>query len=359
MGRIARAWLAGLLLAGAAGTVEADPVGTDLARLARTFAPVLRQDTAGEADFITRIDFDGNWAGDDNWSNMEKFPLAAAVYWAGVETGTHVFLSYSWFHPRDWCRRIEAVGSLIGKLIGYPDCAHENDLEGMLLVLEKGRGRAHVVAVETVFHRQFKKYLVDRRYLARAELSGELRFEDTHPVVMLEAHGHGAEAWDGKDFRGGDGVVYRVGDRQGVPRNRNDRDVPYALVDLESTLWPRRFDVGEKGNTFGKADLFHGVRMGYAFLGRHGGDNAANAPWGWSDEATDLPRGEIFLDPARLFRTHFEPPGGFDRNYLPNPFTDPARRGPAVARGGTTGGGRGRPPGDLLGQELVPTRTAD
>ena len=39
-----------------------------------------------------------------------------------------------------------------------PWTAHENDLEGAVVVLEKAAEGVRMVAVETVFHRRFKRY---------------------------------------------------------------------------------------------------------------------------------------------------------------------------------------------------------
>ncbi len=290
------------------GSVEAE----GLLALAERFAPVLRQDTASTEDYITRFDFDGNWAGDDNWDNHPKFPQTAWVYWAGIETGTHVFLTYAFFHPRDWT------------VVNNPILSHENDLEGALVVLEKGEAGPQLVAIETVSHFDFLRYQVEGGYPV-VKGDGTLRREGERPVLFIEAKGHGVSAWDGSEFPGGDGVVYRLGAEAEVPASANDRQVSYRLLDIESSFWARRFEVGE-GQTFGKAADFGGETYGYALLGRRYGDDKANAPWGWAAEG--LPRGTFFLDPARMVREHYRVPEGFSQSYLDNPFTgDSASRG--------------------------------
>lgn len=309
--------LAALLVA----PLEARTFANPLDRLARAFAPVLRQDTAGPADLITAIDFDGNWYGDDNWENQPSFPAAAVVYWAGVETSTHIFLTYAWFHPRDVERPHIRLATRLGGWLGVDDGEHENDLEGCMVTLTKRDGRAYVAAVETVFHLEFRRYLVDPGYQARGVTHGRIPFEGTHPIVKIESHGHGADAWDGEGFPGGDGVVYRVGDEAGVPQSLDEDGVPYALVPIETTLWPRRFDMGERQALFAPhKTLEHGAqRIGFAFLGYDRKDHAANAPWGWTDSATDLPQGTHFFDPAAWFQHQFS---GQEvaRDYLQNPY---------------------------------------
>lgn len=289
-----------------------------LEEVAAAFAPVLRQDTANDQDYISAFDFDGDWDGGNNWENQDDYPLRAVVYWAATVTRSHVYLNYSWFHPRDYSK-YQRIGNLIGK-----SGAHENDLEGCWLVLERRDGKLVPVVMETIFHREYKKYVLDRAYALREgfEPGGEtVRFEGRHPIVEAESHGHGVTAWDGEDFPGGDGVVYRIGETSEVPEHQDDRDVRYTLVDVRSTFWAHRHSMGE-GGTFGKDDEFFGARFGYAFRGFDYGKHKANAPWGWTDEHSEVPRGTLFLDPARLLAHHYEVPGPHFRTYLVNPYMD-------------------------------------
>jgi hypothetical protein len=54
----------------------------DRATLALRWAPVHRQDTdqtgsqglGGAADYITNVDYDGDWIGNNNWDNAGRFP---------------------------------------------------------------------------------------------------------------------------------------------------------------------------------------------------------------------------------------------------------------------------------------------
>jgi len=303
--------LFGLALAAAA------PAG-DLGPLARIFAPVIHQDTANDQDYITAFDFDGDWNGGNNWENQDDFPLRAVVYWAGLETATHVYLTYAWFHPRDHAKH-QRWGSLIGR-----SGAHENDLEGAWLVLRKREGRVWPVLLETIFHSHFRKYVLDPTLTPRTGIEFEetrVRFEGLHPVVEVESHGHGVTAWDGDDFPGGDGVIYRVGDVAEEPEHDDDRDVSYRLVPIEESLWTRRFSLGEEG-TFAKADDFGEMRYGYAFRGYDYGKHKAHAPWGWTDASTDLPRGTHFFDPARWLLAHVHPPGPVAVRVPDHPFRE-------------------------------------
>ena len=64
--------------------------------IAARLAPVFRQALGSSAryDYITRVDFDGDWRGDNNWNNAERYPLPATVYYSVSETETHYFVHY-------------------------------------------------------------------------------------------------------------------------------------------------------------------------------------------------------------------------------------------------------------------------
>ena len=298
------------VLVAAALWLAAGPVhATDLEAWARRFAPVLRQDTASEQDYLTAFDFDGNWLGDDNWENQPAYPAEAVVYWAAVETETHAYLTYGFFHPRDY------------SVVNTSLTAHENDLEGALLAVEKSPDGPRLVALETIFHHQFLRVVVPDGYSVQDPDREGLRFEGERPVLAIEARGHGVETWDGAEFPGGDGVVYRPGapgEPGEVPSGVDDRDVRYRMVPIETSLWAHRHAIGPD-QTFGKAQVFSGETFGYAFAGTDYGDNKANAPWGWVAEG--LTRGLFFLDPATVIAEHHVVAEDFATEYAPNPFT--------------------------------------
>ncbi|WP_433271156.1 hypothetical protein ACQPZF_11660 [Actinosynnema sp. CS-041913] len=104
-----RKWLTmavALALSVAPPVAQASPVVPN-AVVALHWAPVHYQDTNGtnyDADYLTKVDFDGDWFADNNWENQDDDPsrLTGAVYYSVVTTGTHWFLVYGFFHPRDW-----------------------------------------------------------------------------------------------------------------------------------------------------------------------------------------------------------------------------------------------------------------
>ena len=78
--------------------------------IAKQYAPLILQDMDRaplhdlQQDFITRVNYDGDWKSGNNWDNFDDYrdSLYAYVYYYLVETETHYFIIYSIFHPRDW-----------------------------------------------------------------------------------------------------------------------------------------------------------------------------------------------------------------------------------------------------------------
>ena len=146
--------------------------------VATRFTPIVYQALGDRphSDYLTKFDFDGDWRGDNNWDNIDKreFPLKAFLYYSVSETTTHFFIHYAIFHPRDY-KGGERKGAILSELIregakhgakydptGLVDeatLAHENDMEGALVVAKKNGNAvsaATVVFVETLAHSKFK-----------------------------------------------------------------------------------------------------------------------------------------------------------------------------------------------------------
>ncbi|UCH32373.1 MAG: hypothetical protein JSV05_03060 [Candidatus Bathyarchaeota archaeon] len=305
------------------------------ADLALYWAPVWYQDThssdPSELDYITNFNFDGNWRGNDNWDNLYSYDLKAYIYFSVVETETHWFIGYYDFHPRDWTH-----------LWSPADC-HENDMEGVLLVITKTGDYGSLLLMETEAHNHIYQYSnealadgtdnidgdVESEYLSTPASQGGTLW-NYHPLVFVEDQGHGVHGnddWNKDDFPGNDGVVYKprgivelgLDDKyypEGIaeePSGRNDRDVGYALIDIgaKGDLWDRRFNIGE-GDTYGAFGKFDGDDYM---------DDAASTPWRW-DDGDDGPTftGEIFYNPADMVDQHLNGLGEFDHDYVYNPY---------------------------------------
>lgn len=220
--RDAWAWLfaaaAFVLPAGVRAQARSEPAATaapdprDRA-IAERFAPIFHQGMVGSRyDFITNFDFDGDWVGDNNWVNAgeAKRRQLGYVYYAVSETPTHYFVHYAAFHPRDY-KGGELTGAMLSQAVRRGAkastkvaptsiandvvLAHENDLEGCLVVARKkglNLEDAEVEIVETLAHNTYLKY---QRTATLAKGIGTVRLEGEHPLIYIEPKGHGMEAF--------------------------------------------------------------------------------------------------------------------------------------------------------------------
>lgn len=283
--------------------------------LAYRWAPVHYQDVdqtgdyavGGKADYITSINFDGDWVGTNNWNNIAgNYATAAHVYYSVAETSTHWFINYAFFHPRDWT----------DNPFGYYLDQHENDFEGMEVVVRKdGTTYGTLQAMVTTFHKDFFSYTVsgsswqNNHETNDGTITMENYNNESHPTTGHEAKGHGLKAYPYVNIVG-DGIRYVPGRTAGVPTNPDDRNVSYKLVDVFAAggLWEQR------NNT----QLFNSPSGG---LVSSYGDGGANAPWAWNDgDDGDVQSGEIATDPAKMFNIYYKNLGTFDLNYIYNQY---------------------------------------
>lgn len=305
-----------------ASTVAASSVAASNADLAQRWAPIHYQDVdqtgtnalGGRSDYLAAYDFDGDLNARNNWENTGSHALAATAYYSVMETSTHWFVTYMFFHPRDWSDSIF-------------DTEHENDAEGVMVAVQKD-GSAYGVlrGAVTVAHSDFYSYTPQgSTWGAGAEtIDGTLQMATsphdglTHPVTAQEAKGHGLKARPGYDIKG-DGVIYYPAGRAEVPEHPDDRDVSYRLVDIHAAggVWAQR----DNTQLFASAGTFAGDTSGSC---GDGGisctQNSANAPWGW-DDGDDVPgRGALATDPAGLSASYFRIPETLSRTYTTNPY---------------------------------------
>jgi hypothetical protein len=327
--------------------------------VALRFAPIFQQglgDTPG-IDYITNFDFDGDLKGDNNWNNAvdSRFAHLAWVYFSVCETTTHYFIHYAAFHPRDYkggVKRGVVLSDILREAAKYGGkydptgisddavLAHENDLEGCLVVVEKGRGsdplgNARVVAVETLSHNRFLKY----RPADVAGSGDSVRMEGNRPVLFVEPRGHGIEAFRDTPSQlknSAKGILrYEYAGIAEDPAQRRGATVGYDLEPISKTLWKAAqtgvgptygevFDYGEReiavaGQKAPRKTRFG--KLGSAFLGKVGGQNMARPPWAWFDsQEREKPLGEWFLDPAVTIKRHFAMDGSFSVEYVHHPL---------------------------------------
>jgi hypothetical protein len=291
-------------------------------QIAEHYAPVVFQETRSTVlDFITSFDYDGDWKGDNNWRNAYLYDLPGRVYYAVIESTNHYFITYAFYHARDYTAR---------PYEGFaPKAEHENDLEGMTLTVEKdGSPFGKVLLLETLAHDIFYKYdNRDNRKVSNGalKLDGSIVFVDGRPAIYVEAEGHGVKAasrqvvGSGSEFPG---IVYRYTGKAAVPESNRDPNATYDLVSIEDTLWARRFDVG---STFCCADSYvmnggASESVGSAFNGPIGGC-AAKPPWGWDQASDKIAKGDWFRDPLKAYPTQIKIQN-FTGSYVHNPYLD-------------------------------------
>jgi pimeloyl-ACP methyl ester carboxylesterase len=190
--------------------------------LAKHYSPIIYQHVdvsdagdgfEGYADLITNFNYDGNWNGNEKWENLEDFisqdTAKASIYYSVIETSNYWFIYYALYHPRDWTNRAGPLGDYFGQ--------HENDMEGITLMVSKGNGYpGDVIALMSMSHNVWLEYVkpgvdgvTSRHYLGdeRGNSSGvqfedEVIFDDPtstkeiipdgyHPKVYIQSKGHG------------------------------------------------------------------------------------------------------------------------------------------------------------------------
>lgn len=298
---------------GSALVVAAPAAAATDAALAARWAPIHYQDSDSsdyDADYLSTVEFDGDWSTQNNWEAQDDTlsRLTGAVYYSVVETSTHWHIVYAFYHPRDWDDIPDPFGTR----------THENDMEGVLLTVRRdGSEYGRLEAIVSVAHTNFYSYTpAGSPYTnGRENIDGTVVMRSyggySRPTTRQEAKGHGCYAWNGSEFPGGDGVVYYPTGTGEVPSGGNDRSVGYRLVNIFAAggLWAQR------NNTLTYASWG-------TFRGDNGKDNAANAPWGWDDgdDGSDLQRGLLATDPAKLVSIYFGNEGSFSLAYTRNAY---------------------------------------
>lgn len=304
--------------------------------LAEKYAPVFAQETwwTPKADYPTRWDYDNDFAGDNNWDNLDKGTSQAYIYYAVMETATHWFLIYNAFHPRDYSDKCMA-GS-----------CHENDNEGAILVVRKdGTEFGKLLAMETLAHNNLYSYTTESGIGSGIHsIEGRMLLRDqSHPVIFIESGGHGMYGGndpkhsryrpDSDDFGSpaGTGVTFVYKGTAERPRHSNDRNVGYELLPILTHWWSRAGDEQLRMyDEFAPYEPWGGrpgsklKMMGKTFYGRKESSNKAKPFWGWHDtktlKAKVLNAGQWGLDPAYAFSKNLSFSGAWSLDYTYNPY---------------------------------------
>jgi len=289
--------------------------------VALSYAPVFVQSVSSSYDIPTNFDFDGDFIGNNNWENAEKFEKKPYVYWDIKEGRRFFFIHYALFYPRDYLEDCKNPPP--------PENCHENDWEALLVVVDKEKRK--VVFFETLPHIASMVYALPEINVNPQGLAMKgknAQFFDGRPVIFVEWGGHGQYgSYDDifeKEFFSFDLTVVFF-PKGFSPENFPFKVSSYELISIYDTFWKRKDDVGT-GKTFDNyfefsvRDKF--FRLPKNFDGDISGEgvfkeDAASAPW----YAHSVPgeQGIWFIDPAEILRRRT---GIDDPQYLFNLYLD-------------------------------------
>ena len=304
--------------------------------LAEHYAPFIAQETWFEPkyDYLARFDLDGDWNGDNNWENATGGSSQAYVYYTVMETGTHWFVIYNFFHARDYSDKC-VIGT-----------CHENDNEGLVLTVQKdGTPFGRMRAMETLAHNNVYSHVLGGDIGSGAHnIDGPIDVIDgSHPMVFIEAGGHGVLGTSNShsyfdasagEFNSGSGLTYLYKGKAERPKHPNDREVGYELLPMWEHWWLRAHDDAMRAE--GMFDAYYSYRpvgrrpvpryaeIAGSFLGRAQSENKAKPFWGWHDNKTRkaglLATGQWALDPAYSAQVDLRFPEEFSVDYTYNPY---------------------------------------
>lgn len=324
-----------------------EPTGHPYRALAEHWAPFIAQETwfTPKADYLSRVDLDGDWRGDNNWDNAFLGSSQAYVYYAAMETETHWFLIYNMFHPRDYSDKCVA-GS-----------CHENDNEGLILTITKDGSRfGSLLTMETLAHNNVYSHVNSRSIRGGIHnIDGGVEFwQESHPVAFIESGGHGVYGstsshsrytLEAGDFSEGSGVTYVYKGQAERPAHPDDREVGYQLLPIYHHWWLRAHEgTGRQDSTFdayytyipaGNRPRTKYQQIAGSFLGRAQSENKAKPFWGWHDNRSRkqnaVATGQWGLDPAYSVSKNLRIPGRFSLDYIYNPYLGIGAPPPLVA----------------------------
>jgi hypothetical protein len=280
-------------------------------------------------DYITRIDYDHDYVGNNNWDNLgypvRNFDLPAYVYYAVMETETHYFLWYALFHPADdfHCHT-------------FP---HENDLEGMVMcVLKDGSAYGDLRMVQLQAHNDFFQYVPpgetgiyeNEPWIPGDDIDGTIQVSTTypdpgvHPIVWVEGGGHGLRHEDTGDWPS---VFYYYTGHAEDPDVVGYSHCGYDLLSISAEMWEQRTNCCGSGFLFDqKGDYsrwgFSVTGLGRYFDGDDGDTDNASPPWNWddNDDTGNWLNGDWFMHPAGYHGLRFIWAEPFSLDYVYHPF---------------------------------------
>ncbi len=275
----------------------------------------------GRGDFITAVNYDGDWSCLNNWENLRHGSLDAAVYYSVQETDTHYYVGYYFYHPRDdaeiWLD------------------THENDLEGVMLCVPKaedcylppemmytqGHGNVYFYTANPL---ERANMLAGSHHGGAMALTGDRPHLYITPNGTLKNCGHSVESAAGHSAYwsvGESGVRYVYGGQAMTPARWNgafgDNLCSYDLLPLEE-LWQHRAGPYDGTSVFGSYGAFDGDNPLGALST---GTDRANPPWAWRNKTIYGFGGSFLTDPVWTFNRAISGLN-LSADYVDNPWAD-------------------------------------
>jgi len=251
--------------------------------------------------------------------------LVPIVYYSVAITDTHYYILYCFYHA--------------------DDDDHPNDMEGVLVILDKNNGAPKLFGVITVAHYDFIPYVYEKEDVDRIVLHPlwqkeftilvDKNIESQNILIQQEKGKHGMYALGRnvgiraifgrrlKEIFGIaiDSIVYYPGTEATIPEEseifnvRGTRHYPqfyYVLVDIHDKcngLFDKLSHAKTEGNeTFTPEGAFYNTETS---------TGQANGPWLWDHiEVIDkIEKGDLWNHPARLVKQMFRVNADFDDTY--------------------------------------------
>jgi hypothetical protein len=252
----------------------------------------------GKSDSLSEMNFDGDWVATNNWDNLATHSIQPTLYYYVAATSTHYFITYGYFHPRDWTQ-----------LSFFHFAQHENDLEGIMLVIEKNDSKwGELLLGYSIFHLSIKRNIYPEAIHSLQTSSRRFKqgvIESEHPVSYQQPRGHGIKL---------DPTFFKPKLRycRYIPENNlstTSQDQTYRLVNL--------LDKNELIDQVKNEDLFNADGT---IKGSHG--EGANPPWLWKDykDKKAHPDLQLFVDPAQYVLIDCLFSGPYSTDYIYHPF---------------------------------------
>lgn len=352
------------------------------------FAPIIRhgaapcwwkrhkKDFTGRYNFITRFDYDNDNKCDNNRDHLMKrlkngkyYDLEAAVYYSIVETETHMFITYHFYHALD-----QAV--YFPNLLRLWDLSHENDGENIQLVIRKSGSGDYIELIAMDSHIKTKIYaaayydrlpvkvpvkrstkvplcncdVIEPVRLKMENKNNDISWKEsikkyTHPAIYIGSGKHAISSDRGRKERSDDIFFYppvSPGSQTRFPVTWQDKDCKeyeYVLKPVRDTLWHLYINNRHLGNG-GVMDGYFTYRnkergIIYKRVPRHyRSDYIACVPFNFKSNsgilpfAFDLPgkqikKGRLFFDPAANYRRYFKidaAASNWSETYIYNPY---------------------------------------